>query len=139
MKVLLPVDGSDNALRAAEYLARWMQRDDTIRTTLISVANIGRQYMEMLGREEEYLNIVSREVQPILDAAEKVFSKCGLEVDTRVGDGNPGEVIAAVAQEEGFEHIVMGRRGLGALEGIFLGSVSQKVLNLVDCPVTLIK
>jgi len=139
MKVLLPVDGSDNALRAAEYLAEWMQRDGTIHTTLISVANIGRQYLEMLGREEEYLNIVSREVQPLLDAAVKKFSKLGLEVATRVGDGNPAEVIASVARDENYDHIVMGRRGLGALEGMFLGSVSQKVLHLVDCPVTLIK
>ncbi|XOT98343.1 universal stress protein, partial [Alcaligenes pakistanensis] len=36
-------------------------------------------------------------------------------------------------------HIVMGTRGLSALPGLVLGSVTTKVLSLVNVPVTLIK
>jgi len=45
VKVLLPVDGLENSLRAAEFLARWMQRESVIETTVIAVANIGREYL----------------------------------------------------------------------------------------------
>jgi len=73
VKVLLPVDGSENSLRAAEFLAQWMQRESAIETTIIAVANIGREYLEMLGMEDRYEEILNKELQPILEKAKKVF------------------------------------------------------------------
>lgn len=51
----------------------------------------------------------------------------------------PAEVLAALADELGCDHIVMGTRGLGAISGIVLGSVTRKVLHLTRIPVTCIK
>jgi len=139
VKVLLPVDGSENSLRAAEFLAQWMQRESAIETTIIAVANIGREYLEMLGMEDRYEEILNKELQPILEKAKKVFEARGLRVETIIGDGEPAEIIAKVVKEGDFDHVVMGRRGMGGIKVLLLGSVTQKVLQLVDCPVTLIK
>ncbi|HCZ15400.1 MAG TPA: universal stress protein, partial [Candidatus Accumulibacter sp.] len=35
--------------------------------------------------------------------------------------------------------IVMGSRGLGAVSSVLLGSVSSRVLEITDLPVTLVK
>jgi nucleotide-binding universal stress UspA family protein len=48
-------------------------------------------------------------------------------------------MIAQVAREEDIQHIVMGTRGLGSIQGLLLGSVATKVIHLADVPITLIK
>jgi nucleotide-binding universal stress UspA family protein len=45
----------------------------------------------------------------------------------------------ATADRLGVDHIVIGARGRGALTGLVLGSVSQKVVHLAHCPCTIVK
>ena len=54
-------------------------------------------------------------------------------VRTVVHEGDPASAILAVAKEADADLIVMGRRGLGDLAGLLLGSVSQKVTHLAEC------
>jgi nucleotide-binding universal stress UspA family protein len=67
-----------------------------------------------------------------LEAAGAVFK-------TVVRSGQPAETIAQVAREEDIQHIVMGTRGLGSIQGLLMGSVATKVIHLADVPITLIK
>jgi nucleotide-binding universal stress UspA family protein len=53
--------------------------------------------------------------------------------------GETAEAIAHVAREEEVEHIVMGTRGLGGIQGLLLGSVATQVIHLAKVPITLIK
>ena len=48
-------------------------------------------------------------------------------------EGDPARVIAEHAGLHKVDLIVMGRRGLGGLEGLLLGSVSHKVAQLAPC------
>jgi nucleotide-binding universal stress UspA family protein len=50
---------------------------------------------------------------------------------TRAGD--PAREILSLAREQHANLIIMGRRGLGDLAGLLLGSVSQKVTQLAEC------
>jgi len=53
--------------------------------------------------------------------------------------GHPGELVARTAKEQGCSAIVMGTRGLGDLENVFVGSTAYKVIQLAEMPVTLVK
>jgi nucleotide-binding universal stress UspA family protein len=53
--------------------------------------------------------------------------------------GPIAETIVRVAHHIKADQIVMGTRGLGALRGLFLGSVTTKVVQLARMPVTLVK
>ncbi|MGA7097226.1 MAG: universal stress protein, partial [Acidimicrobiia bacterium] len=46
--------------------------------------------------------------------------------------GIPAYEIVAAAKKQDVDCIVMGRRGLGDIKGLFLGSVSHKVAHLSD-------
>ena len=50
-----------------------------------------------------------------------------------VEDGDPAHRIVEVAEREGVDLIVMGRRGLGDLKGLLLGSVTHKVAQRAHC------
>jgi nucleotide-binding universal stress UspA family protein len=43
------------------------------------------------------------------------------------------------AKKHDCHHIFMGKRGLGLVKGLVLGSVTTKVISLADMPVTLVK
>ena len=63
------------------------------------------------------------------------LSDIGLSIDT----GNVASKIVEFSQENDVDLIVMGRRGLGDLGGLLMGSVSHKVCHLADCACLTVK
>jgi nucleotide-binding universal stress UspA family protein len=58
------------------------------------------------------------------------------EVDSVVVDGDPADVLADLSRELGL--LVMGSRGYGPLRRVFLGSVSDALLECAACPVMIV-
>ncbi len=63
----------------------------------------------------------------------------GAQADTRVLLGAAGERLAALAEEEAYDLIAVGRRGLNPLAQLIVGSVSGRVLQLARCPVVVVQ
>ena len=59
-------------------------------------------------------------------------------VSTRFEKGEPSEKIVEVANQGGFELIIIGSRGLGGIVSA-LGSVSSRVVDKSNCPVLIVK
>lgn len=138
-KILVPVDGSANSLRAAGFAAGLA--GDGEKVTLIQVIVPVERYLKFFAdlpmpQVEEDLNQYA--VESMAEAA-GVFTAKGLTVESVIEYGDPGEAIAKYADEHGFDQIVMGTRGMGDLKGLIMGSVSHQVIHLAKCPVTLVK
>lgn len=143
--VLVPVDGSENSLRAATAACRLNADRHSITVHLLNVqpANQSAIVEEYLDRE-----LIERfhhtEGERVLQAARALVESCGIACATQVELGDVAPTIARYAGAICCEQIVMGTRGLGAsgmvaLSGLLLGSIATKVLQLVDVPVTLVK
>ena len=63
----------------------------------------------------------------------------GAPTHARVAEGDAREAIVAAAIEWGADLVVMGARGLGAVKGFLLGSVSLGVARHAPCPVLVCK
>ena len=61
------------------------------------------------------------------------------DVTTRVVDGDPAGNIIAAAEHENAELVIMGRRGLGNVAGLVMGSVSHKVAHVAECACLTVK
>ena len=83
---------------------------------------VARSTVEALGRE-----IVNRAE---LDASDRGIQEISLAIE----DGDPSERIVECAARENADLIVMGRRGLGQVKELFIGSVSHKVSQLAKYP-----
>ncbi len=131
-KVLLPSDGSDNSLKAAGYAARLMKTNADMKLSVLVVVpessgfNRIDQAMEDKGSE-------------IMNKTVAVFSNEGLKVEKYIEKGDPATVIIEYAGRGGYDHIIMGSRGVSELRGASIGSVSHKVIHLANCRVTLVK
>jgi nucleotide-binding universal stress UspA family protein len=61
------------------------------------------------------------------------------DIRTRVAAGDYADEILDAAEADGVSMIVLGRRGLGRLRELLLGSVTQKVLHAADCTVVIVR
>jgi len=59
--------------------------------------------------------------------------------NTIVANGDPADHIIDVSKSHNIDTIVMGSRGVGKLQGLLLGSVSQSVLHDAECSVIIVK
>lgn len=143
-KLLVASDGSDNALRAAEFAAGLAALAPDMKVTVLVVNDMleKMKYYSPLRSPvifEEVEVFFRDKTQEAMDRTLAVFEKYRCRVDGVVKVGNPAQEIVDFARDGGFSQIVIGSRGMGSLKGIFLGSVSSKVVQLVDCPVTIVK
>ncbi|MEX2103781.1 MAG: universal stress protein, partial [Bacilli bacterium] len=74
----------------------------------------------------------------VIDVEEKATS-AGVKFETIILQGEPGPVIVKYANENEVDLIVLGSRGLNALQEFVLGSVSHKVAKRANCPVMIVK
>ena len=74
-----------------------------------------------------------------LRAERDVLHAAGVLFTPLVEIGSAAETIVRVAVEQGCDGIVMGSRGLGAVSSVLLGSVTSRVLDISELPVTLVK
>ena len=136
-RLLVPVDGSSHACRAAEYaikVARCMNRE-------ILLIYFHKHFPGLKG-EPYYQQAVSKillQSQELLAPFRELMAKAGVNFEERIMEGPPGDRICEVAQLEKCEMIVMGSRGRSKLSGLILGSVAQRVLHSAVCPVLVVK
>ena len=76
----------------------------------------------------------------ILEGAERAAREKGAEEVTAIcEEGDPARGILDVAERQKADLIVIGRRGLGDLKGLLVGSVSNKILHHADCSCVVVK
>lgn len=141
MKILLPVDGSENSMRAIEHTLNIAKKHSEAKVTLLTVACIPlfRTYdYNLVSLEDLHKKCISS-WRPVLEEAQKMFVDAGLEVEDIIISGDPADVIIQYVEENQMDRLVMGSRGLGGFKGLILGSVAYKVLSKVSIPVTIIK
>jgi nucleotide-binding universal stress UspA family protein len=141
MKVLIPVDDSDAARRAAEHVARMAPDPGSIEAIVLNVRSDPEYHGELAPRDYQTLDRAQREVQQkLLARALEHARRIGLtQVAIDAAQGTAADEIARVAQERGVDQIVMGTHGRGAVGRLFLGSVAQRVIYLAPMPVTVVK
>jgi nucleotide-binding universal stress UspA family protein len=83
-------------------------------------------------------SLVCGKGQAVLDDARQKLGNTTLDVHEELQEGPEAESILSVAENRQADLIVMGTRGLGAVKGLLLGSVSRKVIHYSSCLVIVV-
>lgn len=134
--ILLAFDGSDCSNRALKYASNMAQQYGAA----LWLIHVFPHTSDLLGYEDFEKLFAKRKSagQAIVDQALQKLDESKLQVRTELLEGPEAESILKAAQNLEADLIVMGTRGLGAVKGLLIGSVSRKVLHYASCPVMVV-
>ncbi|MGB3210212.1 MAG: universal stress protein [Desulforhopalus sp.] len=137
-KILLPFDGSFHSINAAKYaldLAKLFGAHVTIVHCYEWRGNMP-EVPELLIKDLR--SNMKQEAEELLNKAKGIFEGQGVEFTLETIEGAAGYVLSNRAKSGQYDLIVMGSHGHSNLAGLFLGSVTHKVLNTIYCPVVVV-
>ena len=136
---LIPIDGSEQACRAAAWAQKSGARTGD-ELTLLHVFDLNAAEAMALAHltREEIAERVAAQAAPSFEKARAAMTP-NSKVETLAVIGNPADEIVGIAKAQGYDHIVMGSRGLSGFRELMLGSVSEKVLRRAPCAVTIVR
>lgn len=140
MKILLPVDGSEAALKAVRHALRLVQAGLDASFVLANVQEPASLYEVVVAHDADVIEQVSTAAaEHSLASAQTLLSAAGVEFETEIGHGDPGHLLVDIAERYECDLIALGARGMGAFEGGALGSVVTSVLHHASVPVLVVK
>jgi nucleotide-binding universal stress UspA family protein len=142
-KILLAVDGSENAVRATRKLvesAAWYKEPIgielvTVHPPLPHVGGFAKAVVSQDMVERYY----SEEGGKALAPSRKVLDEAALRYAPHILIGDVAATIVEHARKSGADLIYLGTRGMSAVSQLVLGSVATKVLHLAPIPVVLVR
>lgn len=140
-KLLVPVDSSDNAIRALRHAIGVAKTNPPTELHIVNAHEPPIVYGEIAVYlpAEKAREMQRRHSEDILRPAAELAREAGVKFTTEILIGDVASSIARYADDKGCDSIVMGSRGMGAIGNLVLGSIATKVVHLTKLPVTLIK
>jgi nucleotide-binding universal stress UspA family protein len=147
MRILTATDGSDAANRALQCAAKLTNalNGQLEIIHVVALRDIPLEQLDQYTRSggvsrAEAMTEASRET---LHAAQVLVASLGIANATAVSaielhEGNVAETIIESARRNSADLIVAGKRGIGRLSGLVLGSVSQKLVEHAPLPVIVV-
>jgi nucleotide-binding universal stress UspA family protein len=131
MRVMVATDGSNGAADAIEWLAHFpLPPDATVEVVSVIPAPIFDEKVLPTPWSE-----LRAETERTLDEARRRLAKRWPSTATQVLYGDARDLLVETARRSATDLIVMGARGLGAVAGFLLGSVSLDVARRAPCSV----
>lgn len=146
-KLLIPIDGSQASIKAAEKAIALgkLINSELIFITVVNMPteekyarfgmNVEQQFIA--NRKEMLAKLVQEETK-MLKIVVRNLDTNGLKATQKVLVGKAATEILKIAEEEKVDYIFMGKRGFSPVERFFIGSVTQKVLASAPCPVIVV-
>jgi nucleotide-binding universal stress UspA family protein len=140
-KILVPCDGSGNALRAVRYAAAQATASrQPVEVELLHVLEpVTATTLATALSADKGDSRFPAAAEHALQPATQILDQAGVAYKVHCRLGSPAPKIVAQARESGCEAVVMGTRGLGPIASVVIGSVANQVVHLIDVPITLIK
>lgn len=141
MRFLVPVDGSQGAERAVQYViasAAWLSQP--VQIYLLNVQwKVAAGNVKLFISQETINEHYREQGMAELAGARAILDAAGLAYEYHISIGNPAEAIVQYAREHKMDQVVLSKQADTGIQSWLLGSVVSKVLHLAECPVLVVK
>ena len=129
-RILAAVDESPRSIHVVERAAEIAE----LFHAKIILLHVRQKVPDILGDPfyQQLFNHYMQTAEQITAPLHVLLEENGIDHEVLILEGDPAQAITEAASDEKCELIVMGTRGLSNLAGMALGSVSHKVLQVMD-------
>lgn len=146
-KILVGWDGSDQARKALKHAFGMAKRRGLSK---ITVAYAVKKESELIGSlldsykleiPEGLEELKHSKQRNLLKEAEEIGDQENIEIEARLlkSMNGPAASIVKFAEENDFDHVVIGFRGETGISRILLGTVAEKIVRRAHCSVTVVR
>lgn len=136
-KILLASDGSEYSIRACEKAVELAHCQTDSEVTILYVVDGTAAKADATYHWNA--NDLDRSRREKLEISERKLTEANVNYNIKVLHGDPGPTIVKFANDERYDLVIIGSRGLNSLQEMVLGSVSHKVAKRANCPVLIVK
>ncbi len=152
-RILVAIDGSENSYRALEFALNLAEKFEAS-VMILNVFQIPMMVSQAPGDPMSTSSAISSSSSDgkFIDDLKKIHEeminkavndakivKPNVEITSELKEGDPALQIVETAREENFDVIVIGHKGESRMREFLLGSNSEKVAHLSECPVVIVK
>ena len=137
-KVLLPVDGSANSIRAARHVINRFMTDHNIEVHVLNVRRPFSQHVSRFSSRRNRADYHREQADKALEPVRSVLRRFGVPFTEHVELGEKAETITRVARELAVNEIIMGTARKNSLTRLLEDSITNRVLELTDVPVEIV-
>ncbi|XP_077243915.1 universal stress protein A-like protein isoform X1 [Tasmannia lanceolata] len=159
-KVMLTIDESEFSLYALEWVLNNLRESISPPSHLViynvqPLYNLGYVYAASLGTACKFpallllsntpeliqsIQVYQKKISlALLERAKEICVKAGVTPELITEVGEPKEAICEAVEKLKINLLILGSRGQGALQRVFLGSVSNYCVHNAKCPVLVVK
>ena len=142
-KILVPIDGSEHSLLAAEYGASLARACGSEMILLHVIPDPGASFLFPPNKDgetsEQLVRKHRKQLKKIIEKIQNQLSAYNVILKTMIFTGDPAFEICRIAELSDVDLIVLGSRGLSEIKEYFLGSVSMRVVRRARRPVLVVR
>ena len=142
MKILVPVDGSQNSMEAVKVALKYAKATKTdIHLMTVTPFIPGLDLEISAGAMDSMTESMKRRGEEVLGKAQDILKAEGVSAKTVLASSiSAADDIIGFAEKEKVDLIIIGSRGLGSAATRFImGSVASKVVTHAPCNVYVVK
>jgi nucleotide-binding universal stress UspA family protein len=138
-KILIPSDGSDSSIHAAEYGLSIAKTHEAQVTFVYVLDEVVIDRFHKPAEREEIERELKEDGQRYIHYLMGLAEKEAIKANSLIVKGRPFEQIAHLANGLNMDLIVMGTYGRHGSDRILMGSVAERVIEYAHCPVLVVK
>jgi nucleotide-binding universal stress UspA family protein len=136
-RVLVPVDDSEHARGAVEFVRREFPEAAVVLLHVINPTDAGYSAGASFPfTSEDWFEQQEEAAEALLDDLEGLATPDGGEVERVVEVGRPTRTIVEYVEDHDVDHVVMGSHGRSGVTRVLLGSVAENVVRRSPVAVT---
>jgi nucleotide-binding universal stress UspA family protein len=139
-RILVPLDFSPSAEAVLEWAVHLAEEHGST-LVLLHAYHLPAEFQSLEGAylPPDFWTSVKTEAGKALAQHAEAAARRGVAVETVLREGHPASVIEEEAERQRADLVVIGTRGLTGLKHLLLGSVAERVVQRVHCPVLTVK
>jgi len=138
-KILIPTDGSDYSVRAAEVGISIAKMLDAQIIVVYVIDEVVLNQIYKADERETVAEELKQDGKQYIKYVLSLAAKEGVKDGSVLAQGSPFEQIVHLAKDLNVDLIVMGTYGRRGAERILIGSVAERVIEYSICPVLVVK